>query len=240
MTWQRIAGALLLAAALAGCAVPVEGTAAAPDAAAAAPQVQELDLSGLRACDTSSSPARCPIAYTLSAPARVRVRVVDSRTPGIMYRTLVDWQEREAGSHTEYWDGQDGRGTPIAARSVSVIVQCEPRSAAGEGAHARHPAEQCADLDVHLDAPRQGDVVSGTTTIRARLGEHRGMPQGEYHVVVYLEGRTAWDGRVQGPDLEQSWDTRNVPNGKYVLAVTFNDLQDHAGSDRVLVEVANP
>ena len=65
------------------------------------------------------------------------------------------------------------------------------------------------------------------------------MPDGEYHVVLYLDGRTAWDGRLAEGTFCQAWDTRNVPDGTYRLAVTFNDLHDHAGSDWGSVTVSN-
>jgi hypothetical protein len=48
------------------------------------------------------------IAYTLPAPARVLIRL--GVHDGPMYRTLVDWRPRPAGSLVESWDGFDEQG----------------------------------------------------------------------------------------------------------------------------------
>lgn len=48
------------------------------------------------------------IAYKLPAPARVLIRL--GVHDGPMYRTLVDWRPRPAGSLVESWDGFDEQG----------------------------------------------------------------------------------------------------------------------------------
>ncbi|MFY9973451.1 MAG: FlgD immunoglobulin-like domain containing protein [Chromatiaceae bacterium] len=45
------------------------------------------------------------VGYTLPALARVLIRLGIRNGP--MYRTLVDWKPRSAGTVTEYWDGFD-------------------------------------------------------------------------------------------------------------------------------------
>ncbi len=227
--------------------------AACAPAAPGYPRVTALDLSDARTFDPAAG-EQGTIRYTLSAPALVRVRIVDGDTPGIILRTLVDWQPRPAGACSEVWDGCDHHGEPVAPRRVSVLVRAEPQRElqnAGERQalaaerypeekHFLHPAERCGDLTVHLEHPPGGQAVAGEIEVRAALTGNPGMPEGEYHVVVYLDGRDAWDGRVQGPHFRQTFDTRNVPNGEHLLAVTFNDLHDHAGSDWAWITVDNP
>ncbi len=48
------------------------------------------------------------VSYTLNIAAKVRIRV--GAKDGPLLRTIVDWQEREAGSHKEEWNGFDGSG----------------------------------------------------------------------------------------------------------------------------------
>jgi hypothetical protein len=48
------------------------------------------------------------ISYELTVPAWVRVRF--GIADGPLYRTIVDWQERNAGKHKEDWDGMDSSG----------------------------------------------------------------------------------------------------------------------------------
>lgn len=227
--------------------------AACAPAAPGYPRVTALDLSGARTFDPAEG-ERGVIRYVLSAPALVRVRIVDGDTPGILLRTLVDWEPRPAGACSEVWDGRDAHGDPVDLRRVSVLVRAEPQREAlsagerqalaaeryPEEKHFLHPAELCRDLTVHLEQPVGGAVVAGEMAVQAALSGNPGMPDGEYHVVVYLDGRDAWDGRVQEPRFSRAFDTSNVPNGEHLLAVTFNDLHDHAGSDWAWITVQNP
>ena len=52
------------------------------------------------------------IAYGLSAPARVSLRIYDAS--GRLVRVLVD-EQRSAGVFAEVWDGRDGRGASVAS-----------------------------------------------------------------------------------------------------------------------------
>ncbi|MDI7278139.1 MAG: hypothetical protein QME94_19345, partial [Anaerolineae bacterium] len=236
----RRAALLAVLCLLTGCARPssLPGEAGADRY----PRLSGVDLSAARAFDPWAGEVGT-IRYTLSAPALVRIRIVDGDTPGIVLRTLLDWEPRAAGTHSEPWDGRDHHGVPVNPRRVSVHIRAEPRreadAAPQEGvaavdeaglAHSLHPADRCHDLQVRLEAPGADATVSGVVEVRAALAGPPGLAEGEYHVMVYLNGRDAWDGRVPGPGFVQSFDTRNVPNGEYLLAVTYNDLHDHAGS----------
>lgn len=48
------------------------------------------------------------VSYSLPAASRVLIRLGVRNGP--MYKTLVDWKPRVAGSITEYWDGRDEDG----------------------------------------------------------------------------------------------------------------------------------
>ena len=250
MSLQRQIAVLCVACAL--CAACGEATRQSPPRVTAYPQVSGLDLSQARSFDNRRGESGT-IRYTLSAPAKVRLRLVDSATPGIVLRTLLDWEPRPEGGQAERWDGKDGQGEATDPRRVSVALQAEPllegldaasrATLAGlphpEHKHFLHPLERCHDLGVHLSAPGPGVAVSGQVSVTASLTEWLGMPAGEYHAVLYLDGRMAWDGRVKEPRLAQTWDTRNTTDGEHWLAVTFNDLHDHAGSDWQWVTVDN-
>lgn len=61
------------------------------------------------------------ISYELSVPARVRIRIGISDGP--LYRTIIDWEEKEAGKHTQDWDGLDSSGTfKLAGRDDLVFT----------------------------------------------------------------------------------------------------------------------
>ncbi len=217
-------------------------------------RISDLDVSSLRSGAVHPGDAPLEIRYALDAPARVRLRLVDKDSPGLILRTLLDWAPCAAGPQVEVWDGLDAQGEPVNPRQVSVALAAEPDPGmaalwdwealqAGrypEHKHWLHERDVCSDLEVHLTAPADGARLEGVVEVCAGLGESRGMPDGEYHVAIYLEGRTAWDGRMPatGPFC-QLWDTRNVPDGAYRLAITFNDLRDHSGSDWISVIVEN-
>ncbi len=246
--------ALLFAALVLACCQATgdatSGVGATPGSQAAYPAVTGLDLRGLRPAGSQADSH--PIRYSLSAPALVRVRIVDRNTPGIILRTLVDWEPRPAGEQCELWDGLDDHGEPASSTNVSVLVRAEPprdlpddvRRALSELRHPEekhflHPADRCSDLNVRIEQPADGATVSGVITVAASLAGNAGMPDGEYHVMVYLDGRDAWDGRVPSPSFSQEFDTRSVPDGEHLLAVSFNDLHDHAGTDWATIVVDN-
>jgi len=216
------------------------------------PEITQLDLSQARTFDPAAG-EKGVIRYTLSAPARVRIRIADAATSGIVWRTLVDWEVRSAGEQSEIWDGRDWHGDTVDPRRVSWFIVAEPQrdllSASDreilaaarypEHKHFLHPPESCGDLSVRLSGITNDATVSSSVDLQATLSGKLGMPDGEYHVVVYLDGREAWDGRVSEPRFVQSFDTRNVPNGEHFIAVGFDDLHDHTGSDWVRFTVDN-
>jgi hypothetical protein len=108
-----------------------------------------------------------------------------------------------------------------------------------EHKHFQHPIERCGDLNVKVINPVERSELSGMATIDAEITGRPGIPDPDYHVVVYIDGRNAWDGRVTEPRLRVPFDTRNIPNGEHTVAVTFNDLHDHAGSDWLVVVIDN-
>lgn len=48
------------------------------------------------------------VSYELAVPAWVRIRVGIYNGP--LHRTIVDWEKRSAGKHSETWDGMDVTG----------------------------------------------------------------------------------------------------------------------------------
>lgn len=65
----------------------------------------------------------CSISYTLPTSARVRIRLGVKAGP--LYRTLVDWQPRPPGSHTEEWDGKDKTGKIDLASHTFCFISVE-------------------------------------------------------------------------------------------------------------------
>lgn len=216
------------------------------------PEVRDLDASGIRPSATTAGSNQA-IRYRLDRPALVRLRLVDKATPGIVLSTLLDWAPRGVGAQIETWDGRDRKGEQADPYKVSVAIVAEPvrdilaesdrQTLSGlrhpEHKHFLHPVDLCGDLNVKITSPTSKGQLAGEVNIEAELVGKLGMPDPEYHVVVYIDGRNAWDGRVTQPRLSVPVETRNIPDGEHLVAVTFNDLHDHAGSDWVKMVINN-
>jgi hypothetical protein len=249
---------VIITTVVSGCfngALPSEQVSTPPagtGARLAYPEMAGLDASGLRSV-TGEGKDIPIIRYRLSEKGLVRLRLVDKSTPGIILITLLDWARRDAGVNTETWNGRDRKGGYPDPLRISVAAVVEPdRNALSESErqalsslhrpehkHFLHPIDLCGDLIVRINSPLEGSNLSGVANIEAELAGRPGIPDPEYHVVVYVDGRNAWDGRVTEPRLRAPFDTRNIPNGEHTVAVTFNDLHDHAGSDWLVVVIDN-
>ena len=62
----------------------------------------------------------CTISYTLSDDALVRIRIGFGGM--ILLRTLVDWENRSAGSHQETWDGRDESGNLVNEGGYLIAI----------------------------------------------------------------------------------------------------------------------
>ncbi len=123
----------------------------------------------------------CSISYTLPTSARVRIRIGVKGGP--LYRTLLNWEPRPPGSHSESWDGRDKTGKVNLASNPlcfifleafslpdnSIIVSGPPQEKKKEGRkisereinsssrplyeHARHPRWRCKDPEMKIILP---------------------------------------------------------------------------------------
>ncbi|MGA1823421.1 MAG: hypothetical protein ACMUIP_02070 [bacterium] len=68
---------------------------------------------------------RKAIHYRLDCPVLCRIRIGEWGG-GPLYRTLCDWEPREAGIHDEPWDGMDTRGiiTITSKKKHYIVLDC--------------------------------------------------------------------------------------------------------------------
>jgi flagellar hook assembly protein FlgD len=71
----------------------------------------------------------CPIHSTITADAMVRIRIGLANGP--LLRTLVDWEPRAAGQHTDVWDGRDESGNVVPAGEYLVGIWADGWAANG-------------------------------------------------------------------------------------------------------------
>jgi len=79
----------------------------------------------------SPCPSKPPaeVSFYLTKSAWVRVRVLDRRRAGIIYRTLWSWRERSKGRQRIGWDGRDESGRCFDKSHAFVEISlAEPQS----------------------------------------------------------------------------------------------------------------
>ncbi len=200
--------------------------------------------------------------YRLTEPARVQIRVKDAETRELFLATILNWDLREPGEHTEIWDGHDYSGNiidmsratitliarkpehgselmPLDSRSPEEIVHSEE-----EHEHGTHHAwaEEVPYLRILEPAPRAES--RGLLLIRSEVDENRrgyGDLYG-YGVRYYVDGVLARE-EFYKPESDGRFayrlDTSAFPDGEHLLQIGMCDHHQHATSASVPVVFRN-
>jgi hypothetical protein len=209
---------------------------------------------------------RGEITYTLDEPAIVSIKVKDSRTRELFLRTIVDWEKRSAGTHTESWDGRDNAGNILDPARVSVLWTAEAISAYAPGAatdkellyyengagnkgweghvHARHAKEAEETPLLRILSPAKGDTLSGLVWIRSEVDKQkRGYGDkfgygARYYVDQILAKEEFYKPECDGKFAYQL-DTTAFEDGEHSLQVGMCDHNEHQTSFAVKVVIKN-
>ena len=63
------------------------------------------------------------ITYTLPEAARVSIKVIKAKTRELYLATIVNWEYRDAGTHTEEWDGRDDNNNIIDLSDMAGLAK---------------------------------------------------------------------------------------------------------------------
>lgn len=206
------------------------------------------------------------LTYTLAEPARVSIKVLKAKTRELYLNTIVNWEEREAGTHTEHWDGRDYEGNIIEDLSqVFIIVEGEPMTAYAPGkysvdgltdyeeivhghpfGHQHNAYETDANVvpELTVTSVKDGDVIRGVVTIESELtGARRGYgDKVGYGVRYYLDHTLVqeefYNEQAEGK-FSYAMDTTAYADGEYTLYVGMCDHHQHATSRGTRVRIDN-
>lgn len=78
------------------------------------------------------------ITYTLKDPAYVSVRVLRKGTRELFLNTIVSFEYREAGVHTETWNGKDYNGNTVKFKETPFEYRMEAEIATNVKQHTEH------------------------------------------------------------------------------------------------------
>ena len=198
------------------------------------------------------SQKRAAFVYELPEPSRVRIRITHKTRRALVYRTLKDWEEMQAGTFTVEWDGLDSSGNSINPRNTSVIMETEPllskiadpsqiQTPSGH-LHALHDSGRCKELGIKIDSPIKDSKLSGTVRLKAYMDlNRRGYGDIEGHGVrIYIDGELLYENEEEkGSSFEYDIDTTQLGNGKHMLSVNVCDHKGHSGTDSMPIEIEN-
>lgn len=202
------------------------------------------------------------LRYRLREPARVLIRVRDADTRELYLATILNWERRQPGEHTEIWDGRDDAGQVIDMSEATITLIAEKADhpqptldleartpeevvhAEEEHRHGTHHAwaEEVPALRVLEPAP--GTEAGDLLLIRSAVDKDRrgyGNVYG-YGVRYYVDGvliREEYYKPESDGQFAYRLDTTAFADGEHLLRVGMCDHHEHATSASVPVIFRN-
>lgn len=207
------------------------------------------------------------VKFTLTDPAIVRVFVRPRERRFIIIKTLLDFDELEAGTHELEWDGLDSKGNLLDPRMYRITIQAQPlRGSIDEESvpwdpdpHAReekvmyiaeqekrihahfvHDEDKCKEIKITITSPKNGDTIKGKVKVVREIdASTRGYVAHHGHSArFYVDYMLLQESKDERELVsEWVWDTETIPPGKHVLTATACDHHDHMGSDSIIVNI---
>lgn len=204
------------------------------------------------------------VTYTLPEPARVRVRVQARGTRELYLRTIVDWEARDKGTHTETWNCRDNSGHAIDMLRASIRLVGEPMSTYRPGtmpltplnpeevihghkyghSHNVHHEWACHEVRLRILSPAEGARTSGKVFVRAAVdAKRRGYGDTYGYGVRYYIDRVLINEEFYKPESGGNFvyemDTTAFPDGEHVLHLGMCDHNDHGTSASARIVIDN-
>lgn len=205
------------------------------------------------------------ITYTITEPARISIKLIKKGTRELYLSTILNWEERGAGTHTEYWDGKDYSGNIIEDLSqVFMVMEGEPMSTFKPGAYSveglsdeeiihghkwGHPHNEYQEGTnvipvLSITSVKDGDVLSGVVKVDSKLEtDERGYGEKvgygvRYYLNNILVNEEFYDAKSNG-NFSYDVDTTAFPDGEYTLYVGMCDHHQHSTSRGCKVRIDN-
>lgn len=204
------------------------------------------------------------ITYTIPEPARVSIKVIKAGTRELYLKTIVNWEYRDAGIHTEIWDGRDYSGNIIDLSSAMIVIEGEPMYTYSPGeysidglsdeeiihghpwGHSHNAYHEAVNVvpEIKVTSIKEGDTLSGLVRVESQI-EGNGRGYGDevgYGVRYYLDDiilqEEFYDKKCDGK-FSYLLDTTAFPDGEYTLYVGTCDHHQHVTSKGYKVRISN-
>lgn len=203
------------------------------------------------------------IAYTLTSPAHVRIRL--DANDGPMFMNVLNWAKRDAGKHVEHYYGFDNSNAiftfhfytddnadtyglnlfEILPHPAQVIVGKALPAAQLNHMHKTHPREFCYDpkaLARFDKVPvKNGEaLIRGVTPLVIDLGQKdkSWFTRERFQVNIFLDNillHQDFEGYVP---YVWNFDPQGVNPGKHTIIVNLSSFKDHIATVVVPIEIA--
>ena len=176
---------------------------------------QSAGLEGVEASRASFNPGagqEVALSYRLAGPERVTVQVYDP--DGGLVRTLVDAQQRDAGAHSEPWDGRDADGVVVPDEAYFFVIETASGKLYDPTTFSGGEVGDVLEVEHDRESGTIGYRLPRAARVLCRLGIRNG---------PMLRTLVDWKPRVAGAITEhwQGWDEDRV--------VRFYDHPDFSG-----------
>ncbi len=201
------------------------------------------------ATDVGFNLATGEIKYTLPEAALVRVRI-GIGNGGALLRTLIDWEYREAGPHTEIWDRKDAFGTIDFSHrpDVMAVLACIP---ADETVRTKYsgkvrgfrlsPKFEVMFPESKATTGEGLPIVSGVVPVRVVVDEKdkAWLTETKYEMVLFVDEAFLTEGEQGISPFNYMLDTRSFNNGPHVLTVNLASFSGEIGTKSFKIYVDN-
>jgi len=205
------------------------------------------------------------ITYSIDEPALVSIKIVKKGTRELYLATILNYEPRDSGTYTEYWDGKDYMGGIVNMDDAGIYLTAEAYDSTERGtypldkstapeqiihghkeghAHATYHewAEEVPFLKIL--APQNSDTIKGLALIRSEVDKERrgyGDVYG-YGVRYYVDNQLAHE-EFYKPESNGQFayqlDTTPFTDGEHEIYIGMCDHHEHVTSVRINVIIKN-
>ncbi len=187
------------------------------------------------------------IKYNLPEKALVRLRV-GIRDGGPMLRTLLDWEPREAGLHTEAWDLKDTSGVADYKGNpgLMVILQCvkadAPQTETSDFRRTFHKSPK-----FRIEFPGAALNMEGIVMLKAKTPlriwidpqDKDWLTRTRYEVGLYVDNNFVVEDEEASDPFTYQFDTAKLNNGRHIVTVNIVGYTGEVGAQSFSIEVNN-
>ncbi len=192
--------------------------------------------------DLKFNPASGKIEYTLPEDAYVRIRI-GLPDGGPLLRTLIDWERRAPGSHSEIWDKKDASGKidfghypdfMLVIACVSLEKVPEPSAGMIQG-YGRSPNFEINFPETAVKAKDDLIIVSDVVPARVLLDKNdkKRLTESKFEIGIYVDTIFLSEDEEGADPYTYRLNTRGFNAGEHILTVNVVSYTGEIGTKSV-------